>query len=42
MNTTYYLSQCLQAFSVPFVLSKQLILQLLTTFRAGITSLEYV
>lgn len=34
MNTTYYLSQCLQAFSVPFVLSKQLIFQLLITFRA--------
>jgi len=42
MNTTYYLSQCLQAFSVPFVLSKQLILQLLIAFRAGIASLEYV
>lgn len=42
MNTTYYLSRCLQAFSVPFVLSKQLILQLLITFRASLTSLENV
>lgn len=42
MNTTYYLFWCLPAFSVPFVLSKQLISQPLITFRAGLTRLEKV
>lgn len=42
MNTAYYLSMCLQAFSVPFLLLKHLILQLLIIFRASLTTQENV